>query len=293
MIFNRHGRLTDLPSPSVMGILNVTPDSFFAGSRVASIDALLEKADLMIRQGADILDVGACSTRPGALPVPSEEEIARLAPALQALRTSFPDAIISVDTFYASVAERCVAEWSVDIINDVSGGCDPEMFSTVGRLDVPYVLTHTRGDSVAMMEKCLYGDVVADVISELAFKLDSLFLAGATDVIIDPGFGFAKDLDQNYQLMGRLEDFKKFSLPLLVGVSRKSMVTRLLDCSAEDALDGTIALDTVAMLKGADIVRVHDVLPAVRTAAVVRKILSSTSRKEEIEYYYNLKDGLD
>ena len=293
MIFNRHGRLTDLPSPSVMGILNVTPDSFFAGSRVASIDALLEKADLMIRQGADILDVGACSTRPGALPVPPEEEIARLAPALHALRSSFPDAIISVDTFYASVAERCVAEWNVDIINDVSGGRDPEMFPTIGRLDVPYVLTHTRGDSVSMMEKCLYGDVVADVISELAFKLDSLFRAGATDVIIDPGFGFAKDLDQNYRLMGRLEDFKKFSLPLMVGVSRKSMVTRLLDCSAEDALDGTIALDTVAMMKGADIVRVHDVLPAVRSAAVVRKILASTSPKEEIDYYYNLKDGLD
>ena len=293
MIFNRHGRLTDLPSPSVMGILNVTPDSFFAGSRVASIDALLEKAGMMVSQGADILDVGACSTRPGALPVPPEEEIARLAPALHALRTSFPDAIISVDTFYASVAERCVAEWNVDIINDVSGGRDPEMFPMVGRLDVPYVLTHTRGDSVSMMEKCLYGDVVADVISELAFKLDSLFRAGATDVIIDPGFGFAKDLDQNYQLMGRLEDFKKFSLPLMVGVSRKSMVTRLLDCSAEDALDGTIALDTVAMMKGADIVRVHDVLPAVRSAAVVRKILASASPKEEIDYYYNLKDGLD
>ena len=293
MIFNRHGRLTDLPSPSVMGILNVTPDSFFAGSRVASIDALLEKADLMIRQGADILDVGACSTRPGALPVPPEEEIARLAPALHALRSSFPDAIISVDTFYASVAERCVAEWNVDIINDVSGGRDPEMFPMVGRLDVPYVLTHTRGDSVSMMEKCLYGDVVADVISELAFKLNSLFRAGATDVIIDPGFGFAKDLDQNYRLMERLEDFKKFSLPLMVGVSRKSMVTRLLDCSAEDALDGTIALDTIAMMKGADIVRVHDVLPAVRSAAVVRKILSSASPKEEIDYYYNLKDGLD
>lgn len=267
---NISGKLLDMQRPLVMGIINVTPDSFYSDSRVADPRAVAERAMLMLRDGADILDVGGCSTRPGAPDVSPDEEYRRLASGLEAIRRVAPDAIISVDTFRADVAERCVRDWGVQIINDIGGGTlDDKMWQTVADLRVAYILMHMRGTPATMGDCCQYDDVTADVIRDLAFKADTLRDMGVADIIIDPGFGFAKTSEQNFRLLADLAEFKKMGMPLLVGLSRKTMIWKNLGITPADSLYGTVALHTVAMMNGADIIRVHDVRPAADSARLL------------------------
>ncbi len=267
---NVNGRLLTMQRPLVMGIVNVTPDSFFAGSRAGGEEDLLRRCASMIEEGADIIDVGGCSTRPSGEFVSAEEELERMSSAFRLLATSFPDVVFSVDTFRAEVARVCVKEYGVAIINDVSGfDWDGEMLDTVAELNVPYVLTHTKGVAGETPE---YGDFVPDVFKQIADKLWQLRQRGVKDVIVDPGFGFGKSLQQNYLLMSCLEEFAMFDAPLLVGVSRKSMITRLFDISPEEALNGTTVLNTVALMKGASILRVHDVRAAREAVEIYSKL---------------------
>lgn len=267
--------LKTIERPWVMGIVNVTPDSFFAGSRTPYMDGLRKRVGAMADAGVDIIDVGGYSTRPGAAEISPEEEWERLAPALEAIRTEWPDIPVSVDTFRASVARNAVEQWGVEIINDISGGdLDPEMFETVAELKVAYVLMHMRGTPGTMQSLTDYRDITAEVLEDLARKDAQLREAGVADVIIDPGFGFAKNITQNYELLRNLEAFKSLGRPLLVGMSRKSMIWRPLEITPADSLPGTIALHTAAILKGADIVRVHDVAEAVQMRDVVQQLLS-------------------
>lgn len=261
------GGLMDLSEPKVMGILNMTPDSFYSGSRVGA-DAV-ERAAKMLADGADILDIGAYSSRPGAKEISPAAEYERLAPALGAIRERFPDAVISVDTFRAEVARRVVEDFAVDIINDIGGGTlDPGMRDTVAALRTPYILMHMRGTPATMQDMCMYDDVVADVLSDLAFKVDDFHQAGVHDVIVDPGFGFAKTVEQNYRLLAALNLFHETGCPILAGMSRKSMLFKPLGITPLQAGDATVAVDAMALLLGADILRVHDVLPAVQTVAI-------------------------
>lgn len=246
-----------------MGIINVTPDSFYGRSRVADPADVGIRVERMIADGADIIDIGGCSTRPGAPEVSEAEELDRLAPAMAALRAVAPDVIVSVDTFRASVAETAVNELGCDIVNDISClNLDPEMVSTMARLNVPYVLTHSRGTPADMQEFTRYEDVTADVLSELGERLQWLALAGVNDIIVDPGIGFAKTLEQNYRLIKDLDIFSVLHRPLLLGVSRKSLLTGLLGTSADDALEATTALNALCLDRGAAILRVHDVRAA-------------------------------
>lgn len=264
LTINIRGRLLDFSRPWIMGILNVTPDSFYAGCRAEDQVAVEARVRSIRDEGADCIDIGACSTRPGSNPVDKSVELERLLEAISVVRREWPDAVVSVDTFRASVARRCV-EAGADIINDVSGGTlDPEMFDTVADLKVPYILMHMRGTPADMQLHAEYTDVVADVISELAFRIRDLRERGVCDIIIDPGFGFAKDVAQNYRLLSSLDELCRIGLPVLVGVSRKSMIWRPLGITPEEALPGTIALETFALLHGASILRVHDVAPAVQ-----------------------------
>lgn len=252
---NVHGRLLDLSVPRVMGILNATPDSFFSGSRMQTEREIAYRTTEIVEQGGDIIDVGAYSTRPGATDVPVEEEMARLRFALQIIRREQPDAILSVDTFRADVARMCVEEYGVGIINDVSEMTDEAMARTVARLGVPYILMSVQ-------------PTLREMLIGLADKVQQLRNQGAKDIIIDPGFGFGKTLDQNYQLMYELEKFHVLGLPLLVGISRKSMIYKRLNCTPAEALNGTTVLNTIALTKGASILRVHDVREAVETIAL-------------------------
>ena len=245
-----------------MGILNITNDSFHSESRFLERTDYMAAAKKMVEDGADILDIGAYSTRPGADDIAIEEETNRLCTAVSAIRTQFPDIILSADTFRAAVAEKAV-EAGADIINDVSGGTlDNEMFDTVARLKVPYVLMHYRGTPKTMNSLAVYDDLVGEIVSELSEKVNKLRLLGVADILIDPGFGFAKTALQNFELLKRLNELKLFNLPILVGLSRKSMVWRTLDCKPEEALNGTTALNMLALENGADILRVHDVREA-------------------------------
>ncbi len=271
---NLRGRLYSFDSPKVMGIINVTPDSFYGSSRVSGREAIRRRAAEMVSEGVDIFDVGGYSTRPGAEEISPREEMERLAPALEILKEDFPEIPVSVDTFRAGVAEKCVREFGADIINDVGGGTlDPEMFGTVASLSVPYILMHMRGTPATMQTMTDYGDVTADVISDLAFKADRLRQLGVADIIIDPGFGFAKTIEQNYQLLAGLPEFRRLGMPILAGMSRKSMIWRPLNITPDKSLPGTITLHTYAMLAGADIIRVHDVAAAVQSARVAGMIL--------------------
>lgn len=256
-------QLLDLTSPVVMGILNVTPDSFFAGSRAETADAVAVRTYQMLSEGAAIIDVGAYSTRPGASEVSPDEELRRLCPALEVVRSKFPQAVVSIDTFRAEVAREVAAQFGAVIVNDISGGqLDEKMLETVAELSLPYVLMHTRGTPQTMQQQTSYGDVVGEVVRYLSEKVNVLHSAGVCDVIIDPGFGFAKTVEQNFELLSRLEEFSIFELPLLVGFSRKSMVCQTLSVTPAEALNGTTALNTLALAKGADILRVHDVKAA-------------------------------
>ena len=261
---NIRGRLIDFVRPAVMAIINATPDSFYAASRSETSDQIAEAARRAVDEGADIIDLGAYSSRPGADDVSAAVELDRLAHGLEAVRKVAPSIPVSIDTFRAEIAKRCVSEFGADIINDISGGdMDHEMFDTVASLNVPYVLMHMRGTPASMQTLTEYSaGVTAGVIAELAPKLERLELLGVNDVIIDPGFGFAKTLEQNYRLLRDLEAFEMLGRPVLVGMSRKSMATRLLNITSEEALNATTVLNTVAIQHGAAILRVHDVKAA-------------------------------
>lgn len=273
------GRLLQWDRPLVMAIINSTPDSFYAGSRNATDPSLRGCIREALAAGADILDLGAYSTRPGAPEVSEEEEWRRLESALKSVRAVVADfspsafspsgPILSIDTFRSGVARRAVEEYGAHIINDVSGGdMDPEMFATVAALQVPYILMHMRGTPADMQSLTDYSDVTADVISDLAFKADRLRDMGVADIIVDPGFGFAKTVEQNYRMLADLAEFKRMGMPVLAGLSRKSMIWRPLGISPSEALPGTIALNMAALERGADILRVHDVAAARQTVDV-------------------------
>ena len=270
---NCSGKLLSLDAPKVMGILNATPGSFFAGSRKQTERELTERVQQILSEGGSIIDVGAYSTRPGAAVVSAEEEWQRLEQALRIVHREAPEAILSVDTFRADIARRCVETFGVSIVNDISGGdADAQMFDTVADLRVPYVLMHCQGTPQTMQQAPTYKNVTAEVITDLSRKVRQLRQRGARDIIIDPGFGFGKTLEHNYTLLRQLEDFRIFDLPLLVGISRKSMITRPLDITADEALNGTTALNAFALMKGANILRVHDVKAAVEVVKLFERV---------------------
>ncbi len=265
------GVLYDLSRPLVMGIFNYTPDSFFDGGCHYDEKAIISRIGEMIKEGADIIDIGGVSTRPGAGDVPHEEEIRRLCFVMDVLRHHYPEVIVSVDTYRSAVARRMVEEYDVAIINDIScGSFDKKMLETVADLQVPYVAMHMQGTPQTMQEKPLYDDVVNDIIRFFAEKIKIMHGMGINDIIVDPGFGFGKTLDHNYILAARLEEFEMLGMPLLAGISRKSLICRLLKVNPEKALAGTIALNAIAIMKGVDIIRVHDVKEAKDTVSVVQ-----------------------
>lgn len=267
---NLHGRLFELSQPQVMGILNVTPDSFYAESRSFSSDEAIERrVSQLIADGADMIDIGGYSSRPGADDVSPEEEMARLRRGLRAVRKLAPAMPVSVDTFRADVARMCVEEEGADIINDISGGMlDRQMFRTVARLGVPYILMHMQGTPDTMQQHPHYDNLREEVMLYFAQRIDRLCQMGAKDIIVDPGFGFGKTVEHNYELMNHIEDFHTFGLPLLVGISRKSMIYKLLGGTPQTALNGTTVLNTIALTKGAHILRVHDVREAVEAKRI-------------------------
>jgi dihydropteroate synthase len=270
---NAAGKLLDLEIPKVMGILNITPDSFYKGSRFSTEKEILGAAGSMLEDGADILDVGGYSTRPGASDIPAEEESTRVLEAIRLIRREFPDAIISVDTFRSDIAMKAVSECGANIINDISGGeSDSKMFPVVEDLNVPYILMHMKGDPGTMQNKPVYDDVVADILKWFGERIFRLKSAGLKDIIIDPGFGFGKTIDQNFELLRRLGDFSIAGLPLLVGISRKATIWKTLNISSDEALNGTTALNAIALFNGADILRVHDVKEAVQTVRLISKL---------------------
>ncbi len=272
---NVGGKLMDLSEPQVMGILNVTPDSFYSASRKNSEAEVRERVNAIISEGGSIIDIGAYSSRPGADNISASEEMSRLRGALQILRNEAPEAVVSVDTFRADVAKMCVEEYGVQIINDISGGeLDPQMFQTVAALGVPYILMHMKGNPQTMQVEPHYDDLLTEMLQYFGSKVQQLHELGVKDVILDPGFGFAKTLEHNYELMNRMQDLQVLGLPMLVGVSRKSMIYRLLGGTPEGALNGTSVLNTLALLKGASILRVHDVKEAVEVVQIVKKMLA-------------------
>lgn len=276
---NIRGQIKEYTRPVVMGILNITPDSFFEGSRVETDDAIAARARAMIADGADMLDVGAYSSRPGANDVPEEEEGRRLCLALSVIRDAVgSDIPVSVDTFRAAVAEKCISQWGADIVNDISGGAlDPAMFETVASLRCPYILMHMRGTPATMQNLCEYKNVTADVIEELSHSIYRLEELGVADIIVDPGFGFSKTLTQNYELFHNLRSFDIFGRPVLVGVSRKSMITRLLGITTPEAAVPTAVLGTMALERGAAILRVHDVKQARQSVELVDAVLDPST----------------
>lgn len=272
---NIGGRLLSFDRPMVMGILNVTPDSFFATSRCRGEEEIRQRVCRMRCEGADMVDIGAYSTRPGAEDVTPEEELRRLLPAISIVREEWPEAVISVDTFRAEVA-RCAIEAGADMINDISGGeMDPEMFSAVADMHVPYILMHMQGTPQDMQRAPHYENLMCEVFRSLGERVELLHEMGVADVIIDPGFGFGKTLEQNYEMMARLGEFRLLECPILVGISRKSMIYRLLDSTPEQSLNGTTALNTIALMNGADILRVHDVKEAVEAVNIYQQCLIS------------------
>ena len=280
LLINIRGRLLDLGrEPIVMGILNHTPDSFFSGSRIQGDRAIHDRIEQILREGGKMVDVGGYSTRPDATEVPPEEEWTRVAQVLEILKKHYPEVIVSVDTFRAGVARKAVEIGGADLINDVSGGLlDSEMYATVGDLRVPYILMHMRGTPKTMQSLTEYSGKVTDVvISELLLPIEQARSAGIKDIILDPGFGFSKTLDQNYELMSELDKFATLGLPLLVGISRKSLIYRLFDTSPQEALNGTSILNTFALLHGAHILRVHDVKEAVEAVKIVEELKPSAT----------------
>ena len=278
---NANGRLMDLSHPQVMGILNVTPDSFYAGSRKQNETEIVARVHQIIDEGGNIIDIGAYSSRPNAAEVSTSEEMQRLRFGLDIIRREVPDAVVSVDTFRADVAQMCAEEYGVAMINDISAGeMDKNMFATVARLGIPYIIMHMQGTPQTMQKHPHYDNVLKEVLFYFAEKVQRLRDLGIKDIILDPGFGFGKTLEHNYALLNQLEEFSVFELPILIGVSRKSMIYKLLECTPEDALNGTIAVNTIALMKGADILRVHDVKAASESIKIVeatRSLPASTN----------------
>lgn len=269
---NVQGNLIDLSTPVVMGILNITLDSFFEGSRVTTDTAILAQAEKMLSEGATFLDVGGYSSRPGAEDISLEEELTRVVNAVKIIRQKFPQALISVDTFRAEVARQAVLE-GASLVNDISAGSlDANMFQTVASLKVPYIAMHMRGTPQTMSSLTQYDNLTGDVMDYFISKINHLKDSGITDIIIDPGFGFAKTIDQNFELLSHLDYFKNLNRPILAGLSRKSMVWKTLGTTPEHALSGTIALNMTALLKGASILRVHDVKEAVQVINLYTKL---------------------
>lgn len=270
---NIRGTLTSLATPAVMGILNVTPDSFYCGSRKQTEKEIDERIQAILGEGGSMIDIGGYSSRPDAAEVSAEEERQRLAPALQMLKAHYPDVATSVDTFRAGVARRAVEEYGVAMINDISGGqLDAGMFEAVAELKVPYIMMHMRGTPQTMQQHTHYEHLMEDIMLYFARKVEQLRLLGVADIIVDPGFGFSKTTDQNYRLMSHLGEFGLLECPLLVGVSRKSMIYRFLDSTPDESLNGTTVLNTYALLGGANILRVHDVRAAVEAVRIVGKL---------------------
>lgn len=270
---NIKGTLTSLAPPMVMGILNITPDSFYAGSRKQTEKEIDERIQTILEEKGSLVDIGGYSSRPDAADVSPEEEMERLATALRILNKYYPDLPVSVDTFRASIARRCVEEYGVAMINDISGGeLDFTMFQTVADLQVPYIMMHMRGTPKTMQQYTGYADMMEEIMKYFAGKVRELRLLGVNDIILDPGFGFSKTIEQNYHLMSRLGEFAIFDLPLLVGISRKSMIYKFLGGSPADSLNGTTALNTYALLNGANILRVHDVRAAVEAVRLIAKV---------------------
>jgi dihydropteroate synthase len=273
---NIHGRLLNLDTPKVMGILNVTPDSFYDGGRFNSTEDLLRQVEKMIAEGADLIDVGGYSTRPGAAEVDVTEEIRRVTGAISTIKKNFPATLVSVDTFRGTVATAAIRE-GADMINDVSGGeLDPTMFSIVADLKVPYIVMHMRGTPATMATLNQYQNLVSDILDYFHRKISILTGMGITDLLVDPGFGFAKSREQNFKLLNQLDDLKVLDKPVVAGLSRKSMVWKTLGIQPEEALNGTSALHAIALLKGVHILRVHDVKPCVEVIKLIGALKQST-----------------
>lgn len=267
---NLRGRLLELREPQIMGILNVTPDSFFSESRTPDEEHIAQRVKQMMNDGADMIDIGGYSSRPGANDVSTEEEMNRLRRGLRIIRKLYPDVPVSVDTFRADVARMCIEEEGADIINDISGGMmDRQMFRTVAQLHVPYIMMHMQGTPDSMQLAPHYDNLRQEVMLYFAERIDRLCQMGVKDIIVDPGFGFGKTMEHNYELMAHLEDFHVFGLPLLVGISRKSMIYKLLGGTPQNSLNGTTVLNTIALTKGAHILRVHDVKEAAEAKRIV------------------------
>ena len=269
---NCKGKLIDISKPSVMAILNITPDSFYNKSRVGNVDEALKSTEKFIEAGAKFIDIGAYSSRPGAADVREQEEIERLVPIVAAINRAFPETLISVDTFRAKVAEESINA-GAHIINDIAAGnLDEKMFETIAKLQVPYIMMHMKGTPQNMQDSPNYENVTKEVFSYFSEKIKTLTALGVKDIILDPGFGFAKTVDHNYELLKNMQMLNFFELPLLVGFSRKSMITKALNIKTEDALNGTTVLNTSALLKGANILRVHDVKEAVECVELVNRL---------------------
>ncbi len=266
---NLRGKLYPLDEPQIMGILNVTPDSFFAESRTSDDEQIAARVKQMMDEGADMIDIGGYSSRPGADDVSPQEEMERLRRGLRIVRKLYPDVPISVDTFRADVARMCIEEEGADLINDIAAGMmDRQMFKTVARLGVPYIMMHMQGTPETMQLDPHYNNLRREVMLYFAERIDRLCQMGAKDIIIDPGFGFGKTVERNYELMNHLEDFSVFNLPILVGISRKSMIYKLIGGTPQTSLNGTTVLNTIALTKGAHILRVHDVKQAVEAKRI-------------------------
>ncbi|TDQ10317.1 dihydropteroate synthase [Pedobacter metabolipauper] len=269
---NLQGKLFDAGVPRVMGILNLTPDSFYKNSRSSSVDDALKRTETFLNAGADFIDIGAYSSRPGAAEVSTNEELQRIVPVVEAIAKNLPEAILSIDTFRAKVAQETIHA-GAHIINDIAaGGMDEAMFDTIAQLQVPYIIMHMKGTPATMQQYASYTDIGLEVVDYFSEKIAALRNLGVKDIIIDPGFGFSKTLDHNYQLLQQLNHLDLFNLPVLVGFSRKSMIYKLLDSSPSEALNGTTVLNTIALLKGANILRVHDVKAAAECIALVQKM---------------------
>lgn len=269
---NLKGELLDLSRPCVMGILNLTPDSFYGNSRISSVDAALQRVETCLNEGAAFIDIGAYSSRPGADDVSTDEEIRRIVPVITAISQRFPEAKLSIDTFRARVARESI-EAGAHLINDISGGTlDEDLFETVAALKVPYILMHMKGNPQTMQHNPVYQNIGHEVVAYFAEKINKLRLLGVKDIILDPGFGFAKTIPHNYQLLNQLENLAVAGLPVLVGFSRKSMLYKYLGITPETALNGTTVLNTLALQKGASILRVHDVKAAAECIALVEKM---------------------
>jgi len=270
---NIEGRLIDFRKPRIMGVINATPDSFYSGSCLTDEKEILETARKMLSDGADFIDVGGYSSRPGAENITAEEEKKRVLPAIKVISESFPDAIISVDTFRAEVAYEAIISCGAHIINDISGGeLDEEMFPLVAKLNVPYIMMHMKGTPASMQNNPVYEDVVAEILMWMGEKIVTLQSVGVKDIIIDPGIGFGKTAEHNFEILRRLREFSIAGLPVLIGVSRKSVIWKTLGITPDESLNGTTVLNTIALLNGADIIRVHDVKEAVQTRDLVLRI---------------------